>query len=67
VVASKPDDVLLQLLLAQSAYQAQNNPVALRAYRRVIQLAPDSAEAQQAQQQIQFIRAQAAASVTPSR
>lgn len=67
VVASKPDDVLLQLLLAQSAYQAQNNPVALRAYRRVIQLAPDSAEAQQAQQQIQFIKAQAAASVTPSR
>ena len=67
VAASKPDDVLLQLLLAQSAYQAQNNPVALKAYRRVIQLAPDSAEAQQARQQIQYIQAQAAASVSPSR
>jgi tetratricopeptide (TPR) repeat protein len=58
VTAAQPNDVLLQLLLANAAYQSSNNPVALRAYRRVIKLAPGSAEAQQARQQIQFIKAQ---------
>ena len=43
--------MLLQLLLAQAAYQAQNNAVAVKAYAKVIELAPDSAEAQQARQQ----------------
>jgi hypothetical protein len=32
--------------------------VALKAYRRVIKLAPGSSEAAQARQQIQFMRAQ---------
>jgi tetratricopeptide (TPR) repeat protein len=67
VAAASPDDVLLQLLLAQSAYQAQNNPVAIKAYNRVIKLAPDSAEAQQARQQIQLLKAQAGAANQPSR
>jgi cytochrome c-type biogenesis protein CcmH/NrfG len=58
VTAAQPNDVLLQLLLANAAYQSSNNPVALRAYRRVIKLAPGSSEAQQARQQIQFIKAQ---------
>src|SRR5262245_17416226 len=58
ITANTPNDVLLQLLLANAAYQSQNNPVALKAYRKVIKLAPDSAEAQQARQQIQFMKSQ---------
>jgi tetratricopeptide (TPR) repeat protein len=58
VTAHSPNDVLLQLLLANAAYQSQNSPVALKAYRRVIKLAPGSSEALQARQQIQFMKAQ---------
>ena len=58
VTRHSPNDVLLQLLLANAAYQSQNSPVALKAYRRVIKLAPGSSEAAQARQQIQFMRAQ---------
>jgi Tfp pilus assembly protein PilF len=58
VTANSPNDVLLQLLLANAAYQSQNRPVALKAYRRVIKLAPGSGEAAQARQQIQFMKAQ---------
>ena len=61
VAAAQPEDVLLQLLLAQSAYQAQLVPVAIKAYNRVIKLAPDSAEAQQAREQVKALRAQAQA------
>ncbi|HMJ00611.1 MAG TPA: hypothetical protein VK488_12305 [Gaiellaceae bacterium] len=53
------DDVLLQLLLANSAYQAQQAPVALKAAARVIRLAPDSQEAAQAKQLVQLIKLQA--------
>lgn len=67
VAAAQPDDVLLQLLLAQSAYQAQLPKIAVKAYARVIKLAPDSAEAQQAAQQIQFLKAQAKATSAPGR
>ena len=59
VATVEREDVLLHLLLAQAAYQAQLVPVALRAYARVIALAPDSAEAQQARQQAQLLRQQA--------
>ena len=62
VAAAQPDDVLLQLLLAQAAYQAQLVPVAVKAYARVIKLAPDSAEADQAAQQIKLLELQAKAS-----
>jgi tetratricopeptide (TPR) repeat protein len=58
ITAAQPNDVLLQLLLANAAYQSSNNPVALRAYRHVMKLAPGSAEARQARQQIRFINAQ---------
>jgi tetratricopeptide (TPR) repeat protein len=58
VTANSPNDVLLQLLLANAAYQSRNNPVALKAYRRVIKLAPGTGDAAQARQQIQFIKAQ---------
>ena len=66
VAAVRSDDVLLQLLLAQSAYQAQLVPTALKAYERVIKLAPDSAEAQQARQQMQLLKLQAQAGRVPS-
>ena len=62
VAANTPNDVLLQLLLANAAYQSQNNRVALKAYHKVIKLAPDSSEAAQAKQQIQFIKSQQAGS-----
>jgi tetratricopeptide (TPR) repeat protein len=62
VAANAPNDVLLQLLLANAAYQSQNNRVALKAYHKVIKLAPDSSEAAQARQQIQFIKSQQAGS-----
>jgi tetratricopeptide (TPR) repeat protein len=65
VAGAKPDDVLLQLLLAQAAYQAQLVPDAIKAYERVIKLAPDSAEAQQARQQVQVLRLQAQAGRVP--
>ena len=58
LAANTPNDVLLQLLLANAAYQSRNNSVALDAYRRIIKLSPGSAEAQQARQQIQFLKAQ---------
>jgi tetratricopeptide (TPR) repeat protein len=58
LAANTPNDVLLQLLLANAAYQSRNNPVALEAYRRVIKLSPDSSEAAQARQQIQFLNSQ---------
>jgi tetratricopeptide (TPR) repeat protein len=66
VAAVRNEDVLLQLLLAQSAYQAQLTPIALKAYARVIKLAPDSAEAQQARQQRQLLKLQSQAGRVPS-
>lgn len=66
VAVSKPDDVLLQLLLAQSAYQARLVPTATAAYRRVIKLAPDSPEAAQARQQLSFLRIQSQSGSVPS-
>ena len=60
VATNSPNDVLIQLLLGNAAFQSRNNPVALKAYRRVIKLAPGSGEAAQARQQIQFLKAQPA-------
>ena len=67
VAAAEPEDVQLQFLVAESAEQAQDIPTALKAYRRVIKLAPDSLEAQQAQQQIALLKAQQQASQSSSR
>jgi tetratricopeptide (TPR) repeat protein len=58
LAAHTPNDVLLQLLLANAALQSRNNPVALKAYRKVIKLSPDSAEAAQARQEIQYQKSQ---------
>jgi tetratricopeptide (TPR) repeat protein len=66
IAKARPDDVLLQLLLAQDAYQARNVPVAIGAYKKVCKLAPESTECAQAKQQIPFIRAQAKAAGVPS-
>jgi len=66
VAAKQPDDVLLQLLLAQAAYQAQIVPVAVKAYARVIKLAPDSGEAQQASEQIKLLKLQAKTGSVPA-
>jgi tetratricopeptide (TPR) repeat protein len=65
IAAVKRQDVLLQLLLAQAAYQAQLVPIAINAYERVIKLAPDSNEALQAQQQVQILKLQAQAGNVP--
>jgi cytochrome c-type biogenesis protein CcmH/NrfG len=67
VAASKPDDALLQLLLAQAAYQALLVPTAEAAYNRVIKLAPDSPEAAQARQQLSFLRIQSQVAPPASR
>jgi hypothetical protein len=67
VAKAQPDDVLIQLLLAQSAYQAQLVDIAVKAYARVIKLAPDSAEAGQAAQAIQQLQRQAQAQAVPAR
>jgi tetratricopeptide (TPR) repeat protein len=66
IAAVKRDDVLLQLLLANAAYQAQLVPVAVKAYARVIKLAPDSLEAKQAAQQIQQLKALAQTGGAPA-
>jgi len=58
LAANTPNDVLLQLLLGNAALQSRNNPVAMNAYRKIIKLSPDSAEAQQARQELQYLKAQ---------
>jgi tetratricopeptide (TPR) repeat protein len=60
VATVEKDDVLLQMLLAQSAYQARKNDVAIKAYQRVCKLAPGSADCTQAKDAIVQLRAQAA-------
>jgi len=51
-------DVLLQMLLAQSAYQARKNGLAINAAQRVCKLAPGGVDCQQARNLIAQIRAQ---------
>jgi tetratricopeptide (TPR) repeat protein len=58
VAVAKPDDVLLQSLLAQSAYQARLVSTATAAAKRVIKISPDSPEAGQARQLLSYIRIQ---------
>jgi predicted Zn-dependent protease len=52
------DDVLLQMLLAQTAYQSRKNGIAIKAYQRVCTLAPGSADCTQARDAIRQLRAQ---------
>ena len=58
VARVEKDDVLLQMLLAQSAYQARKNGVAINASQRVCMLAPGSPDCTQAKNLIAQIRAQ---------
>src|SRR6266511_4125237 len=66
VAVANPDDVLLQELLAETAYQSRQVPVAIKASKRVIELAPGSAEAQQARQLLKQLRLQQQAGNLPS-
>jgi tetratricopeptide (TPR) repeat protein len=59
VARVQKDDVLLQMLLAQSAYQARKNGVAINAYQRVCKLAPGSVDCTQAKDAILQLRTQA--------
>jgi tetratricopeptide (TPR) repeat protein len=59
VARVEKDDVLLQMLLAQSAYQARKNGIAIKAYQRVCKLAPGSVDCTQAKDAILQLRAQA--------
>jgi tetratricopeptide (TPR) repeat protein len=53
------DDVLLQMLLAQAAYQSRKNGIAIKAYQRVCKLAPGSVDCTQAKDAILQLRTQA--------
>lgn len=66
VAAVNRDDVLLHMLLGGAAYRARENQTAINAYKRVIKIAPDSFEADEARQQIQLIRLEAASSNSSS-
>ena len=67
VARVEKDDVLLQMLLAQSAYQARKNDVAIKASQQVCKLAPGSVDCQQAKNLIAQIRTQAvSAAAAPS-
>ena len=53
------DDVLLQMLLGQSAYQARKNGIAINAFQRVCKIAPGSPDCTQARDAILQLRTQA--------
>ena len=59
VATVEKDDVLLQMLLGQSAYQARKNAVAIKAFQQVCKLAPGSPDCTQAKDAILQLRAQA--------
>lgn len=61
IAAMRPEDeAQIQLQLGDAAYQARRIPLALRAYQRFLRLAPDSAEAGYAKQQIATLKSAAA-------
>jgi tetratricopeptide (TPR) repeat protein len=65
IAATHPEDeAQIQLQLGDAAYQSRRIPLALRAYQRFLRLAPDSAEAGYAKQQIATLKS-GAASVQP--
>jgi tetratricopeptide (TPR) repeat protein len=60
IAGTRPEDeAQIQLQLGDAAYQARRIPLALKAYRRFLQLAPDSAEAGYAKQQIATLKSSA--------
>jgi tetratricopeptide (TPR) repeat protein len=61
VVATRPDDeALLQLQLGDAAYAARRIPLAVKAYKRFLALAPEDQNAEYARQQIKALNAAAA-------
>jgi tetratricopeptide (TPR) repeat protein len=61
IAATRPEDeAQIQLQLGDAAYQAQRIPLAVRSYQRFLKLAPDSAEAGYAKQQIATLKSGAA-------
>jgi tetratricopeptide (TPR) repeat protein len=61
IAATRPEDeAQIQLQLGDAAYQARRIPLAIRAYQRFLKLAPDSAEAAYAKQQIKTLKSGAA-------
>jgi predicted Zn-dependent protease len=59
VARVEKDDVLLQMLLGQSAYQARKNGIAINAFQRVCKIAPGSPDCTQAKDAILQLRTQA--------
>jgi cytochrome c-type biogenesis protein CcmH/NrfG len=66
VARVEKDDVLLQMLLATSAYQARKNEVAIKASQQVCKLSPGSVDCRQARDLIAQIRAQAVSAAPTS-
>ena len=61
IVATHPDDEpLLQLQLGDSAYQARQIPLAVKAYKAFLKLSPDDQNAAYARQQIKALESGAA-------
>jgi tetratricopeptide (TPR) repeat protein len=57
VVATRPDDeALLQLQLGDAAYSARRIPLALKSYKRFLELAPEDQNAAYAKQQIETLK-----------
>jgi tetratricopeptide (TPR) repeat protein len=59
VARVEKDDVLLQMLLGQAAYQARRNGIAIKAFQRVCKIAPGSPDCTQAKDAILQLRTQA--------
>jgi hypothetical protein len=66
VARVEKDDVLLQMLIATSAYQARRNGVAIKAADRVCKLSPGSIDCRQARDLQTQIRAQAVSTAPTS-
>ena len=66
VARVEKDDVLLQMLLLQSAYQARKNGIAIKAGQEVCKLSPGSVDCQQARGLIAQMRAQAVSQASTS-
>ena len=65
VAKAQPEDALLQLQLGDAAYQAQQTPLAVKAYQRYLKLAPEGQAALYAKQQIKGLQSGAANQVQP--
>jgi tetratricopeptide (TPR) repeat protein len=65
VARAQPEDALLQLQLGDTAYQARQTPLAVKAYKRYLKLAPEGQGASYAKTQIKQLESGAANQVAP--